>query len=251
MTSAFYGGMHRAGKWVLDLCFPPRCPISHEPVERAGMVAPKIWAQMDFIGAPFCAGCGIPFEYQIDGQAGIKCADCLAHPPLYSRARAALVYDDLSRDLILGFKHGDQMQSVRTFIPWLKQAGAELLNDADYIVPVPLHYVRLIKRRYNQAAILGQYLARETGVPVLVDGLKRVRHTSPQGNMDARARSKNVRKAFAVNDKYSDNLKGKNIVLIDDVLTTGATVNECAKVLKNKAGAARIDVLTIARVAMD
>ncbi|MGB0720576.1 MAG: ComF family protein, partial [Bdellovibrionales bacterium] len=233
------------GAYALDTILPPRCVVSGDLVEGQGMLAPKIWAGLDFIASPFCVKCGEPFAFEVEGD--LHCTACLDHPPPYETARAALAYNDSSRDLVLGFKHADQTHAVKAFVPWLKLAGADMLAEADALIPVPLHRWRLLKRRYNQAAIMATALSRETGLPVLYDALLRTRATPAQGHMDRDKRAKNVRKAFAVHPKYADAIKGKTLILIDDVYTTGSTVKECTKVLL-KSGAARVHILTLARV---
>lgn len=230
----------------MDLVLPPRCPVSGEIVDGPGLVSPAVWASLSFISAPYCAACGMPFEFTTD-SAGMMCGACLADPPVYGHARAALTYDDASRELILGFKHGDQTQNVLSFVPWMKQAGADLWTAADVLMPVPLHWTRLLKRRYNQSALIAQGLARATCKPVLLDGLRRVRATPTQGHLKPDERKKNVKKAFIVPPKRRAQITDKNVLLIDDVYTTGATVNECARALQ-EAGAKNVDVLTLARV---
>ena len=227
---------------AVDTVLPPRCVISGEMVDKQGMISAESWADLDFIAPPFCAQCGIPFEFEI--EQGVKCSSCIEKPPPYESARAALKYNDTSRDMVLGFKHGDQTHAVRAFTPWLEMAGKELFEDADLLIPVPLHYRRLIARRYNQAALLAQSLAKKTNIPVAVDALKRTRATKVQGHMKAAERHKNVKAAFSLNPKID--VKSKNIILIDDVLTTGATVKECTKTLL-KAGAGTVHVLTLTR----
>lgn len=213
------------------------------------MLSPAIWAGLDFITDPFCDCCGFPFDFDT-GTGLALCAACLQDRPDYTSARAALKYNDTSRDLILGFKHADHMHLALSFMPWLKAAGREYWGRTDYLVPVPLHPRRLWSRRYNQSAVLAQRLSRQVGVPALVDGLTRTRNTAAQAKLKAKERAKNVRKAFAVSPKTADLMAGKVVVLVDDVYTTGSTVNECAKALR-KAGAAEVHVLTIARVVRD
>ncbi|MEM9469524.1 MAG: ComF family protein [Pseudomonadota bacterium] len=235
---------------IVDFVLPPRCLMTGEIVDKQGMITPESWAQLNFIAAPFCDSCGIPFDFDIAGsetEAGQKCATCLKKAPEYDQARAALIYDDFSRNLILPFKHGDKTHFVLGFLPWLKQAGGELIDQADLIMPVPLHRLRLFQRRYNQAGIIASYLGRQIQKPYVLDGLVRTRLTPTQGYLKAKERARNVRRAFSVNPKKIENIRGKNILLIDDVLTTGATVNECAKTLK-QAGAKTVNVLTVARV---
>lgn len=234
-----------AGRMV-NLVLPPRCVVSGEEVERQGMLSPGVWAGLDFIADPFCECCGMPFDFDT-GTGGALCAGCIQTRPEYTKARAALKYNDASRDLILGFKHGDQLHAVLAFMPWLKAAGQEFLGAADYMIPVPLHGRRLLARRYNQAAIIAQRLGRETGTAVLVNGLQRTRNTQTQGHLKSGERAKNVKRAFRVHPKLQDTIKGKSVILIDDVYTTGSTVNECTKALR-KGGAAEVYVLCVARV---
>lgn len=230
---------------AIDTLLPPRCVVSGQLVDRQGMLSPEVWKRLDFLGNPFCAHCGMPFEFEVEN--GSLCASCLERRPVYDSARAALRYNDASREIILGFKHGDKTHAVLAFIPWLKKAGAEILPQADFLIPVPLHPWRLLARRYNQAGLIAQALGRETDIPVLVKALRRIRSTPSQGHLKAKERSKNVRRAFAVHPQHQNILKDKNIVLIDDVHTTGSTVEECAKTLK-QAGAKTVHVLTLARV---
>lgn len=171
----------------------------------------------------------------------------MASPPPFVSARAAVKYDDGSRPLVLRFKHADQTQAVRVFLPWLRRVAAPALQQADIIVPVPLHPFRLLRRRYNQAALLAQALGRETGIMYGSDILRRHRATPSQGHMGYKARLKNVRGAFSVRPNRLPQVKGKTILLIDDVITTGATINECCLALQ-KAGAAAVHVAAIARV---
>lgn len=236
--------MKRAAGLLIDLILPPRCPVSGEVVEYHGSFAPHIWTGLNFIDAPFCGRCGVPFSF--DMGAGAVCAACLSAPPLYERARSALVYDEGSKGAILAFKHGDRLEAVPAFVPPMRRAGAELLGQADYIVPVPLHRWRLLRRRYNQAALLAFALGRAAGIGVLPDALARSRATRSQGHLNSSQRAANVRKAFGVRPSMAARIAGKRLLLIDDVYTTGATVNECAAVLM-KAGARAVDVLTLAR----
>lgn len=233
------------GRRAVDAVLPPRCVISGEEVDRQGMIAPSVWNRLEFLAAPHCAACGWPFEFAV--EEGSLCAACLKRRPAFGMARSALKYNDASRDLILGFKHADKTHAVPAFVPWMRAAGREILPAADFLVPVPLHRLRLISRRYNQAALIAYALSKSAGVPVLPDALLRIRPTPPQGHMNIKERRRNVRRAFAVNPERAGQVAGKTIVLIDDVYTTGATVEECAKVLL-KSGAGAVNVLTLARV---
>jgi ComF family protein len=227
--------------WIPIL--PPRCPVTQEIVDYQGTLSPAAWVSLNFIAAPYCKSCGVPLELDLGKET--QCLPCMDSPPVYDRARAALVYDEQSKGLILGFKHGDQTHTVVNFVPWLRQAGVQMLDECDILIPVPLHRWRLLQRRYNQAALMAMALGRATRKAVWADGLVRTRSTPIQGHLNRTERARNVAQAFAVNPKRE--VQGKNILLIDDVYTTGATVSECAKALK-KAGAARVDVLTLARV---
>jgi ComF family protein len=221
---------------------PPRCLACGEVVADDGVLCAACWKGITFLGPPHCARCGLPFEYP--DQHGALCGACAGDPPSFERARSMLRYDDASRGLILAFKHGDRTHAAPAFGRWMRRAGAELLADADLLVPVPLHWTRLLMRRYNQAALLAQAIRRAGGPPGAVDLLVRRRRTPSQGQLGRDARRRNVGGAFAL--RRGADVAGKRVVLVDDVLTTGATVGECARILK-RAGAARVDVLTLAR----
>lgn len=229
----------------IDAILPPRCPATGALVGVQGTLSPEYWSQLHFIHKPVCACCGNPFPHDI--KTDMLCGKCMTEPPLYDTARAAIAYDDASSALILRFKYADKTLLARSFAPWLLQASPDALVCADYLVPVPLHRWRLLKRRYNQAALLANALSTLSQKPHLPLALLRTRKTESQGKKSKAERLDNIRGAFSIADKFKDKIKNKNIILIDDVLTSGATVNECAKVLR-AAGAARIDVLTLARI---
>lgn len=230
---------------VLDLALPPRCPASGVVVARPGGLAPAAWDAIRFLGGPCCHSCGLPFDTPLPEET--RCAACDARPPQYDRVRAALAYDDASRSLMLHFKHGDRTDLAPVFARWMGRAGGEILDQADRLVPVPLHRARLWRRRYNQAALLAQELSAVSAVQTDPTLLKRARATPSQGRLSPLARQRNVRGAFLVPDRAKEAVQGRHLVLIDDVFTTGATLDECARVLK-RAGAARVDALCLARV---
>ena len=235
-----------AGRAVLDLVLPPLCLKCRAPVAEPQSVCAGCWNALRFLGPPHCAQCGLPFPHAL-GE-GVKCAACIARPPPFVHARAAIAYDDASRDLILSFKHADRLEAVPLFARWIVAAARDPLADADMLVPVPLHWLRLASRRYNQAAILAHAVAKLTGIPVETGLLARAKRTPSQGEMpSARARKKNVVGAFAVAEWAKPRLTGRKIVLVDDVLTTGATLSACAKLLKRN-GALTVSSITLARV---
>ncbi len=235
----------RAGRLVLDALLPPRCLGCGALVEEPGTLCGRCWRGIEFLASPCCAACGYPFEYALPD--GTLCAACMWRRPVYDRARAVFRYDAASRQLILGFKHGDRTHAAPAFARWLARAGTEPLRDTAVIVPVPLHRWRLFRRRYNQSALLAQALGRLTGKKVVPDMLVRRRNTRSQGRLDPPARRRNVRGAFALRPAAAGDIDGRRVLLIDDVLTTGATVEACARSLR-RGGAAAVDVLTLARV---
>ena len=190
-------------------------------------------------------GCGAPFEAPVGD--GMLCASCVAEPPVFAAARAAMLYNDASKRLVLGFKHSDRTHPAGALASWMHRAGHDFWAETNYLVPVPLHRWRLFKRRYNQSALLAQHLGIIAQKPVLVDALLRLRPTPTQGHMNRKERQANVKGAFGLNPRTRSTVKDKTIMLVDDVLTTGATVNECAGILLD-AGAKMVNVLTLARV---
>src|ERR671918_580264 len=204
-------------------------------VEGQGRLCAECWRSLTFLGPPQCRLCGYPLPHAL--PAAPLCGECAREEPAYERARAALRYDDGARRLILAFKHADRTDTAPALGVWLARAGAELLADAELIAPVPLHRWRLLKRGYNQSAILARALARETGLPLIPDLLQRQRATPSQQGLSGQARLKNVTAtAFRVHPWQRRRVEDKAVVLIDDVLTTGATVGACARVLR-RAGA--------------
>jgi ComF family protein len=241
--------MRRAFARVLDAVLPPRCLkcglVVATQTGSHGALCPSCWQGLSFLGAPCCACCGQPFDFEMG--PGALCGACTQAPPALDRARAVMRYDEASRDLVLAFKHADRTSLTPAFAAWLKRAGEELLAEADVIVPVPLHWSRLFTRRYNQAALLALALGDLTGKEVMPDLLVRRRATRKQGHLGRLARQRNVAGAFALHPGRASALAGKRVLLIDDVITTGATVSNCARVLR-QGGAAAIDVLALARV---
>lgn len=233
------------GRGLIDLVLPPQCLGCGSLVEEPHTLCAACWGQLRFIERPLCAACGRPFSVPEDD--GALCGRCVRRPHVYARARSSLVYDDGSRHMILMFKYGDRTDAAPLFGTWMGQAGRDLLGDADLIAPVPLHWTRLLRRRYNQAALLAQAIGRTAGIAVEVDLLRRQRRTARLAGMGPKDRARTVKGAITVPAARSARVKDRRVLLIDDVLTTGATVDACAQALLD-AGAHAVDVLTLARV---
>ena len=212
------------------------------PMQSPGLTA-EAWGKITFIETPACDGCGAPQPY----DAADRCAACLAQPRAFDRARAAVTYDDASRDLILKLKRADRTDLAGLFALWLSRAARDLIEDADLVVPVPLHPMRLIGRRFNQAAEIARPLARRANLVYRPDVLIRRRDTPSQGGRSASGRRRNMQAAFAVPPRAWPKVAGRRVLLIDDVLTTGATAEACARVLK-AAGASAVHLAAVARV---
>ena len=227
----------------LDLALPPLCPACREPVGAQGALCASCWSKLSFIAPPYCERLGTPFAY--DPGPGVLSMQAIADPPAYRRARAAVRYDDVSRVLIHGLKYADRLDLAPMLGRWMARAGHALLEDADALVPVPLHWRRLWARRFNQSAALAKIVSQASGVPVAGDALKRVKATLQQVGLTASERALNVQGAFAVAER--SRVAGRRLILIDDVLTSGATIDACARAL-SRAGAAAVDVLVFARV---
>ncbi len=213
---------------------------------RTAASASTAGARLEFITDPVCAACGTPFD--IDRGPGTRCGACLETPPRFAAARAGVAYAGSARKVLLGFKHGDRQHLAAVMAPQLLRAGRDWLADGAVLVPVPLHRWRLWRRGYNQAALLARAVARRSGATLAVDALVRVRPTVSSKGMGRRARAGNVRGAFRVARPAV--VRGQRIVLIDDVLTTGATAEACTRMLL-RAGAREVRVLTWARVVRD
>ncbi len=235
-------GLKRGWRLLADAVLPPRCLLCGQSVGEPEALCGDCWRGMRFFTPPWCARCGLPFPYPM-GE-GALCGECSQTPPAFDRARAVLRYDERSRPLVLAFKHADETHLAGALGRWMRRAGAEVLEGADLLFPVPLHWTRLFRRRYNQAALLAHAVRACGGPPVAPDWLLRRRRTPSQGRMGRSLRERNVRGAFLLRPGKS--VKGRRVVLVDDVMTTGATVEECARVLR-KAGAEFIGVLTLAR----
>jgi ComF family protein len=234
----------RAAKLALDVALPKLCVACRAPVDGDGVCA-ECWARLSFIAAPFCPRLGIPFVY--DPGPGLLSMEAIADPPAYTRARAAVRYDDVARTLVHALKYQDRTDLAPTMGRWMAGAGRELLAEADLLVPVPLHWRRGWSRRFNQSGALGRAIQRQSGVKMASEVLRRVRPTEQQVGLSRAQRASNVQGAFKVSTDGRADIARRRVVLIDDVLTSGATVDACARALL-RAGAADVDVLVFARV---
>jgi ComF family protein len=239
--------LRRLGTGLLDALLPPHCLTCEAPVERQGTQCGDCFRQLTRLTAPFCARCGVPFLHAGQAGPGGLCPACLARPPAYEMARAALRYDAGAQRLVLPFKHADRTDLAGPLAEKMAQAGAALLARCDVVVPVPLHWRRLLARRYNQAALLARRLARRAGKPCIPDLLRRARATPPLGDLGAAQRAALLEGAFRLTPRGVARVAGQRVLLVDDVMTSGATAEACALALL-AAGVVAVDVLAAARV---
>ena len=242
--SACRGAWWQSARLALDIALPTLCVACREPVDGEGVCA-ECWAKLSFIAKPYCPRLGIPFVY--DPGPELLSMEAIANPPAYQRARASVRYDEVARTLVHALKYQDRTDLAPAMGRWMARAGRELLEEADALVPVPLHWQRAWGRRYNQSGALARVIARQSGVKVASEALRRVRPTQQQIGLSRSQRASNVQGAFKVADHRRSEIQGRRVVLIDDVLTTGATVDACARALL-RAKAASVDVLVFARV---
>lgn len=233
------------------LLFPPVCAGCQTAISEASAVCPECWKGLSFIERPYCEVLGLPFSYDLG--RGFLSAEAIAEPPPFARLRAAVLYRDLAARLVSSLKYGDRTDLALLMAGWMRRAGAELLAEADVAVPVPLHAGRLWRRRFNQSADLARHLTRASAgarhpVAYAPLALVRVKPTRTQVGLGPKERRDNVRGAFKVPDARRGEIEGKRVLLVDDVFTTGATVDSATRALK-RAGARDVDVLTFARVA--
>jgi ComF family protein len=240
------GALLRQGaSGLLGIALPPLCPSCREPLATTGSLCAACWSKLSFITPPYCERLGTPFAY--DHGPGLLSTEAIADPPTYGRARAALRFEETAIILIHSFKYGDRLDLAAMLGGWMAAAGRALTADADGLVPVPLHWRRMWARRFNQSAALAQAVAEASAKPVLYDVLQRVKPTPQQVGLTRAERARNMQGAFRVAEVAKAEIAGRRLILVDDVLTTGATVDACARSLL-RAGASNVDVLVLARV---
>jgi len=244
-ASATTRSCRRLGNGLLDLLYPPTCLVCHAPVAAANALCPHCFAALRPISAPYCPRLGIPFAASLGPDA--LSAEAMADPPPFERARAALVYNETARAIVSRLKYGDHPELARFCARLMAPAGRDLWGERPVLVPVPLHPLRQWHRRYNQSTELAVALARETGLAVDSGLVSRKRRTIQQVGLSADQRRRNVAGAFLAHPKSLERLRGRPVVLVDDVLTTGSTVKAVTQALK-RAGVHQIDVMTFARV---
>jgi ComF family protein len=226
---------------------PPHCAVCDNPVQASGQLCSECFGQTYFISAPFCSRCGVPFTSAGQGGSKALCPSCETSPPIFGMARAGLRYDEQTRRLVLPLKHADRVELATILAPMMARAGSELLARAEVLVPVPLHRHRLFHRKYNQAAILALATGRLAGRPIWPDALIRTRRTAPLDDKSPEERAREVTGSFQVRASRMKAVSGRRVLLIDDVMTSGATANACATALLD-AGVVSVDVLVAARV---
>ncbi len=231
---------------VIDFVLPKRCLSCSALVDEDHSICPKCWSGLTFLSSPYCDSCAFLFEISVSNELNL-CAECTKEKYYFDKSRSSLIYDQFSKTLILQFKHNDATHLAKLFAKWMRRSSQDIIKQTDLFIPIPIHWQRLLSRKYNQAVLLANELAQITSIKSYNDIIHRVRHTAPQTGNKLH-RQHNIRNVFAFNEKYIEFINKKSVTIVDDVHTSGATLNECAKLLKHY-GAEKVYTITIARVA--
>ena len=235
---------------IIKLIFPPKCVLCGKIVETDDTLCCDCWKKVEFIHKPFCDKCSTPFEFKISEDD--ICLACIKNKPLYIKARSAFVYDNEISKLIFKFKFYDKMYLKRFMAKCMVNASADIIDKIDIFIPIPLHKKRLIFRKYNQSLLLANEIAKLTNKNVIYNFLCKTKHTAPQATLKQSDRKSNLKNKFAFNEEYLDRIsefKNLNFAIIDDVMTTGSTINECIKVL-NDVGIKNVYAMTFAKTVL-
>ena len=246
MLSSLRFGASRIGRFVADLIYPPSCSACGAALVDAEGLCPACWRAMPFVTRPYCDRYGTPLP--VEHGSLLLSPLAIADPPVFGHARGVARYDGVARELVHGLKYGDRPELAPMMARWMVREGQDILGKATLVMPVPMHWTRLFRRKFNQAAALAHAIGQETGLPVDCDSLRRVRRTRPQVGLTRPERAANLQKAFHVSESSRFRVQDAKIVLVDDVMTTAATGNAAARALL-KAGAASVDLLVFALVA--
>lgn len=230
---------------LVDLVYPPRCPLCGGGLAAQTGLCATCWSELAIPGEPSCSLCQRPFGAD-SGLAGAVCAPCLADPPRHDGIAAGTLYNDASRRLVLAFKHGKRI-ALAPLLARLISARLPGVDESWIIVPVPLHRMRLWHRGFNQAALLARELARITGAALVVDGMERHKATPMLGGLGRKARARALAGAISVHRRHGAKVKGAKVLLVDDVLTSGATSEACVRALK-RSGAQKVVIACFSRV---
>ncbi len=233
---------------VLDAVYPPTCAMCDAETVQTGHLCAACWRGTRFLSGGVCELCGAPLAGE--SEPGDRCDECLFTSRPWSRGRAALAYEGRARTFVLRLKHGDRLDLVPPAARWMVRAGAPIWPEAPLLVPIPIHWMRRLRRRYNQAALLAHGIARLTGAEVAPMALIRIRHTAPMQDRTRAQRAEDLADAIAPHPRQGGRMAGRSVMLVDDVMTSGATLAAAARAAR-AAGAADVRVLALARVVRD